>query len=73
MSAVKERARSLIDSLSNEDVDLLVKIAERLTEWQATQELLENEGMMASIRQGLDELRRGDVVTLEELRKSLSN
>jgi len=32
MSAVKERARSLIDSLSNENVKLLIKMAERLAE-----------------------------------------
>ncbi|HID33732.1 MAG TPA: hypothetical protein EYP25_04025 [Anaerolineae bacterium] len=72
MSAVKERARNLIDSLSDEDVELLIKIAERLAEWEATQELLEDEGIMASIKQGLEELVRGDTIPLEELRKRVS-
>jgi len=71
MSAVKERARSLIDSLSNEDVELLVRIAERLAEWEATQDLLEDAETMASIKRGLEELARGETVPLEELRKSV--
>ncbi len=73
MSAVKERARKLIESLSDEDVEVLLKVAERFAEWEATQELLEDEKMVASIRQGLEELERGDTLSLEELRKSVSS
>ncbi len=72
MSAVKDRARSLIDSLADEDVELLVKLAERLAEWEATQELLEDKEMMASIARGLKELERGETVPLGELRKGVS-
>jgi len=72
MGAVKEKARELIESLSDEDVEVLIKMAERLAEWEATQELLEDEEMVASIRRGLEELERGDTLSLEELRKSVS-
>ena len=72
MGAVKEKARELIESLSDEDVEVLVKMAERLAEWEATQELLEDEEMVASIRRGLKDLERGDTLSLEELRKSVS-
>ncbi|MCK4394637.1 hypothetical protein KAX17_17175 [Candidatus Bipolaricaulota bacterium] len=72
MSAVQERARILIDSLSDEDVEVLIKMAERLAEWGATQELLEDEEMVASIKRGLKDLERGDTLSLEELRKSVS-
>lgn len=73
MSVVKTRARELISSLADEDVAILIKIAERLAEWEATQELLEDEGMASSIRQGLEELEQGDTVSLEQLRKSASS
>lgn len=72
MSVVKERARKLISSLSEEDVELLVRLAERLAEWEATQELLEDKEMVASIRRGLKDLEQGDTLSLEELRKSVS-
>jgi PHD/YefM family antitoxin component YafN of YafNO toxin-antitoxin module len=72
MGAVKEKARELIESLSDEDVEVLIKMAERLAEWEATQELLEDEEMLASIKRGLKDLERGDTLSLEELRKSVS-
>jgi len=72
MGAVKEKARELIESLSDEDVEVLIKMAERLAEWGATQELLEDEEMVASIKRGLKDLERGDTLSLEELRKSVS-
>jgi PHD/YefM family antitoxin component YafN of YafNO toxin-antitoxin module len=72
MGAVKEKARELIESLSDEDVEVLIKMAERLAEWEATQELLEDEEMLASIKRGLKDLERGDTLYLEELRKSVS-
>jgi len=72
MSTIKDRARSLIDSLADEDVELLVKLAERLAEWEATQDLLEDREMMASIERGLKELEPGETVPLGELRKSVS-
>lgn len=73
MSIIKERANELIESLSDEDVEVLIKMAERLAEWEATQELLEDEEMVASIKRGLKDLERGDTLSLEELRKSVSS
>jgi len=71
MSSVKNRARELIDSLFDEDVEVLLKIAERLAQWEATQELLGDKEMMASIKQGLKELEQGETISLEELKKSV--
>jgi len=59
MSAVKDRAKSLIDLLSDEDVELLVKLAARLAEGEATRELLDDKEMMGSIERGLKELGGG--------------
>lgn len=72
MSTVKDRAKSLIDLLADEDVELLVKLAERLAEWEATRELLEDKEMMASIERGLKKLEQGETIPLEELRKGVS-
>lgn len=70
METVKDRTKKIIDSLPNEDVEALLKVAERLAEWEATREILEDKEIMASIKRGLEELGRDDIVSLEELRKS---
>jgi hypothetical protein len=41
MDTVKDRTKELIDLLPSEDVEVLLKVAERLAEWEATSELLE--------------------------------
>ena len=71
METVKERTKKIIDSLPNEDVEALLKVAERLAEWEATGEILEDKEIMASIKRGLEELKRGDIISLEELRKNV--
>jgi len=72
MSAIKDKTRELIESLSDEDVEILHKVAERLSELEATRELLIDREMMASIQQGLKEIAQGETVPLEELRKGVS-
>jgi len=71
MQTIKERTKKIIDSLPNEDVEVLLKVAERLAEWEATSDTLEDKQLMASIKRGLKELERGDTISLEELRKSV--
>ena len=71
MNTVKGRTKKLIDFLPDEDVEVLLKVAERLAEWEATRELLEDKEIMVSIKRGLEELGRGDTISLEELRKSV--
>ena len=71
MNIVKGRTKALIDFLPDEDVEVLLKVAERLAEWEATRELLEDKEIMVSIKRGLEELGRGDTISLEELRKSV--
>ena len=72
MSAIKDKTREIIEFLSDEDVEILLKVAERLSEWEATRELLVDREMMASIKQGLKEIAQGDTIPLEELRKGVS-
>ncbi|OQX51792.1 MAG: hypothetical protein B5M53_10315 [Candidatus Cloacimonas sp. 4484_209] len=71
METIKEKTKNIIDSLPNEDVEALFKVAERLAEREATSEVLKDKQMMASIKRGLEELERGDTISLEELRKSV--
>ena len=71
MESVKDRTKQIIDSLPNEDVEALLKIAERLAEWDATREILVDKEIMASIKRGLEELERGDTISLEELKKNV--
>ncbi|MEA3431530.1 MAG: hypothetical protein U9R01_02455 [candidate division WOR-3 bacterium] len=71
MNTVKDRTKELIDLLPSEDVEVLLKVAERLAEWEATRELLEDKEIMVSIKRGLKELERGDTISLEELRKNV--
>jgi len=71
MDTVKDRTKELIDLLPSEDVEVLLKVAERLAEWEATSELLEDKEVMASIQRGLEELERGEVVSLKKLKKSV--
>ncbi|PIP12135.1 MAG: hypothetical protein COT45_02695 [bacterium (Candidatus Stahlbacteria) CG08_land_8_20_14_0_20_40_26] len=71
MNSVKDRTKELIDLLPSEDVEVLLKVAERLAEWEATRELLEDKEIMVSIKRGLKELERGDTISLEELRKNV--
>lgn len=71
METLKDRTKRIIDTLPNEDVEALLKVAERLAEWDATREILEDKEIMVSIKRGLEELERGDVVSLEELRKNV--
>ena len=71
METLKDRTKRIIDTLPNEDVEALLKVAERLAEWDATREILEDKEIMTSIKRGLEELKRGDVISLEELRKNV--
>jgi len=71
MSAIKDRTKELVDTLSNEDVEVLLRVAERLAGWEATRELLEDKEMMSSIKRGLEDLEQGDTISLEELRKNV--
>jgi len=71
VESIKDRAKKIIDSLPNEDVEALLKVAERLAEWDATGEILEDKEIIASIKRGLEELGQGDTISLEELRKSV--
>lgn len=71
MASVKQKIRKVIDSLPEDDVEVLLKVAERLAEWQATQEIVRDKELMASIKRGLNDLRKGDIVSLGKLRKNV--
>ena len=71
MESVKERTKKIIELLPNEDVKALLKVAERLAEWEATREVLEDKEMMTSIERGLKDLEQGNTISLEKLKKSV--
>jgi len=71
MESVKDRTKKIIESLPNEDVEALLKVAERLAAWEATHEVLEDKEMMTSIKRGLKDFEQGNIVSLEDLRKSV--
>ena len=71
MESVKERTKKIIELLPNEDVKALLKVAEKLAEWEATREVLEDKEMMTSIERGLKDLEQGNTISLEKLKKSV--
>ena len=71
MNILKEKIVSLLDTISEEDMQVLSTVAERLSEWEATQEILEDKKMMVSIRKGLKELEEGQTISLQKLQKNV--
>ena len=59
MSAVKEQAKALIEELPDDVVRSLLDFLERLQEWEATREILEDEEFSKAIEQGLHDIQAG--------------
>jgi hypothetical protein len=59
MSAIKEQAKALIEELPDDVVRSLLDFLERLQEWEATREILEDEEFSKAIGQGLHDIQAG--------------
>ncbi len=67
---VKERAKAIIDELPNEMVRDLLVLMERLEEWGATLELLEDETFMKAWEKGKAEVERGETIPWRKIKRS---
>jgi len=71
---VKTKARKLLDHLSEDKAKVAVSFLEFLEEkecWEATKEILEDKGLMASIRRGKADIAEGKVRPWREVKKNV--
>ncbi len=70
MSAVKEQAKALIEELPDDVVRSLLDFLERLQEWEATREILEDEEFSKAIEQGLHDIQAGRAVEWRAIKRT---
>ena len=71
---VRTKGRKLLDHLSDDKAKVAVSFLEFLEEkecWEATKEVLEDKGMMASIRRGKLDIAAGRVRPWKEVKKNV--
>lgn len=73
MSKVKDQTKTLIDELSDSDVEVLMHIIQRLAEWEATQEVLNNPELMKGIEEGLKDIEAGRTVNWRDVKRTAPN
>jgi len=59
VSQVKDQTKALIDDLADSDVEILMQIAQRMAEWEATQEILNSPELMEDIEASLKDINTG--------------
>ncbi len=70
MSAVKQQAKALIDELPDEVVHSLLDFMQKLQEWEATREILEDEEFCAEIERGLRDVKAGRTVEWRKIKRT---
>lgn len=70
MSAVKRQAKTVIDELPDEVVQSLLDFMQKLQEWEATREILEDEEFSAEIEQGLRDVKAGRTVEWRKIKRT---
>lgn len=73
MSKVKDQVKTLIDELSDSDIEILIQVAQRLAEWEATQEILDNPELMEGIEEGLKDIEAGRTINWREVECSTND
>jgi predicted transcriptional regulator len=73
MSEVKDQTKTLIDELSDSDVEALMQIIQRLAEWEATQEVLNSPELMKGIQEGLKDIEAGRIVNWRDVKPDAPN
>jgi len=73
MSKVKDQTKTLIDELSDSDVEVLMHIIQRLAEWEATQEVLNSPELMKGIEEGLKDIEAGRTVNWRGVKRNAPN
>nr|BAL59732.1 hypothetical protein HGMM_OP4C368 [Candidatus Acetothermum autotrophicum] len=70
MSAIKRQAKAVIDELLDEVVHSLLDFMEKLQEWEATREILEDEEFSAEIEQGVRDVKAGRTVEWRKVKRT---
>lgn len=71
MCLPRERAHRIIDSISDKRIGQILDYLEYIRikeELEATEEILSDEKMMSSIQKGIQELKAGEVIGLDEMK-----
>ncbi len=71
MTRIKEEIKALVDQLSDDVLQELKPLLERLSEWEATFEILQDPDMMEQLRQSEEDWRRGQVVSWRDVRRDV--
>jgi hypothetical protein len=71
MSRVKERAKALIDELPDEVVSDLMGFVQRLQEWEATREILDDPEMGKAIEEGKAAIAEGATVRWRDVKRKV--
>ncbi len=66
----KKKLAEYIITVNGSPAAVLMSIAE-YESWKETNEILADPGLMQAIKEGEEDIKRGDFVTLEELKKEL--
>jgi predicted transcriptional regulator len=70
MSAVKQQAKAVIDELPDEVVQSLLDFMQKLQEWEATREILEDKEFSAEIERGLQDVKAGRTVEWRKVKRT---
>lgn len=70
MSTIKQQAKAIIDELPDEVVHSLLDFMQKLQEWEATREILEDEEFSAEIGRGLRDVKAGRTVEWRKIKRT---
>jgi len=73
MSEVKDQTKTLIEELSDSDVEVLMQIIQRMAEWEATQEVLNSPELMKGIQEGLKDIEARRTVNWRDVKLDAPN
>jgi hypothetical protein len=71
MSTVKQQAKVVIDELPDEVVSSLLGFMQKLQEWEATREILEDPEMRQAIERGKAAIAQGKMVRWRDVKRKI--
>lgn len=69
MSKVKSEIKDMIEELSEDTLEDLKPLLQRISEWEATLEITQDEEMMEQIRKSEEDLKRGETVAWRDVKR----
>ncbi|MFQ5794094.1 MAG: hypothetical protein ACE5JP_03480 [Candidatus Bipolaricaulia bacterium] len=70
MTHIKEEIKELIDQLSDELIEDLKPLLERMSEWEATMEVLKDKDMMEQIRSSEEDWQKGKTAAWRDVKRN---